>query len=385
MRKISLALTVCALALTLQPASAAMFAGEGTAIDQPLNENLYITGGTVVISAPITGDVVAFAGDLTINAPVTGDIIAAGGTVSINDTITGDVRVASSKLVIDKAHVSGDIVYVGSQLAMGPASTASGTIMAQSGQAIMQGATSGSMDVAASEINFGGMHKGPIHLNADTIQFFGGTKVEGEVAYVAGNVVDAGALTAGKITQEKEAAVSPMDSLARFGFTAGFVAAMSIILAAMMMVVNPFWSLSVTGRMRKNIASSLFLGIFTIFAIPSLLGFLLGFQIVGAPWGLALLPFMAVLGSVYVLLISLSLGMIALLFARLLPAMGKKQLSIWLAIPIGAIITGIIVSIPSLGFFLLLLFVSTAVGAMVQTETAYLGVIPKTPSKKKPE
>lgn len=365
MRRSLLAALYLGFLLVTPQAHAAILGGDVVEVKAPLQENVYATGGSVVISSPVRGDVVVFGGDVVIQAPVDGDVTAAGGTVKIDADVQGDVRVASSRLVIEKNHVGGDVVYAGSQIAFGPQASSSGAVLVQSGSAIFLGKTEKEVDINASEMTFGGQHTGAVRLSADNIQFLGGSKVGGELFYRAGSVQDAGAITAAKITVEKESDIQSMQRLTGFLISVLFFSVTSLLLAAMMMWVAPLWSLEVTTRMRQRVASSLFLGIFTLFAVPSLLGFLLGMQVVFAPWALMLLPFMFLIGAVYVALIVLSAGMVAILFARLVPKFKKEALSMWLALPIGALLAGILASLPMVGLLLTLILGALGVGGMI--------------------
>ena len=51
--------------------------GDNLVIDEAVDHDLYVAGGTV-----------------TINAPIRGDLIVAGGTITVNDSVAQDVLVA---------------------------------------------------------------------------------------------------------------------------------------------------------------------------------------------------------------------------------------------------------------------------------------------------
>ena len=48
-------------------------------IDTPVNDDLFLSGNTIVISAPVTGDLFAAAGSVRINAEITGDVFVSAG------------------------------------------------------------------------------------------------------------------------------------------------------------------------------------------------------------------------------------------------------------------------------------------------------------------
>lgn len=373
MRRTSLATSLLLAGLFVTSASAMTLADETALVDHAVQENIYATGGTVAIKAPVTGDVVAFGGDVTIEAPVTGDVTAAGGTVHIAAPVSGDVRVAGSRLLMENTHVGGDIVYFGSQFALDKQSSASGDVMIEAGQAIFQGNTAKKVELDASDLNFGGNHAGPVRLGADTLQFFGDTQVQGDLSYTAGSIADASAVKAGKILVQEQHAKDIWEQIQIFLLMAGYASLASLILAAVLMWAQPMWSLEVTKRMYSNLFTTLFAGIFMLFAVPGVLGMLFSLQLVLVPWGFVLLPFILVAGLLYALLILLTPGMVAILFARILPKFRGEPLRNAIALPIGALITGVIVALPYIGAFAGLILMALAFGSMVRGRRRIFG------------
>src|SRR2546427_8423529 len=58
-------------------------AGENIAFSQPLQDDLYIAGGTVTVTGTVDGDVTAAGGTGTVIGRVSGALLVAGGTVEI--------------------------------------------------------------------------------------------------------------------------------------------------------------------------------------------------------------------------------------------------------------------------------------------------------------
>ncbi len=60
-------------------------------IDTQINDDLIVSGGTVIINAPVNGDIFAVGGTIEVNAPVEGDLIAAGAQITVTSTVKGKI------------------------------------------------------------------------------------------------------------------------------------------------------------------------------------------------------------------------------------------------------------------------------------------------------
>src|SRR5665647_342366 len=100
---ILLALTPTA-ALAADPRS-----GSNVTIDrnEVINDDLYVTGGTLNIMGTVNGDVVAAGGTVDVSGSVTGDVIAAGGTINISGQVGESVRTTGGTVTIS-GPVDGD-------------------------------------------------------------------------------------------------------------------------------------------------------------------------------------------------------------------------------------------------------------------------------------
>ena len=76
------------LAIPLSVSALVTYSGTQVSIDEPVNDDVFVTGNMIEVNAPVQS-IVAAGGTITINAPVKGDVVAAGGTVTINDDIGG--------------------------------------------------------------------------------------------------------------------------------------------------------------------------------------------------------------------------------------------------------------------------------------------------------
>ena len=77
------------------------FYSDGTVfIDQPIADDVIVSGGVVEINSPVQS-LIAAGGTVEVNAPVEGDIIAAGGTVTLNGDTGGKAVLAGGTIRIN--------------------------------------------------------------------------------------------------------------------------------------------------------------------------------------------------------------------------------------------------------------------------------------------
>lgn len=119
MKRIVLALVALSVVLLLPSISAVETISEDqVVIDTPINDDLFVTGGTITINARIDGDVIAAGGTIEINAPITGDLLAVGGQVLVNNDIGGKIVAAggmiSIKGTVEKVVAAGGTIEIAS-------------------------------------------------------------------------------------------------------------------------------------------------------------------------------------------------------------------------------------------------------------------------------
>jgi hypothetical protein len=99
----SLALAVLLLLIFSGTALAAEVMGGDTYIlprGEVVSDDLYATGGEVIIDGTVEGDLVVAGGYVEVNGVVMGDLIAAGGAVVINGVVQDDVRAAGGGVIL---------------------------------------------------------------------------------------------------------------------------------------------------------------------------------------------------------------------------------------------------------------------------------------------
>jgi len=129
--------------------------GKNIIISQPVNENLYIAGGSITINAPIHGDLIIAGGTIIINDTVTNDILLAGGTVIFNGFMGGDIRCAGGNIHISK-NVTGEVVVTGGDVLIDKGITIGG-LLATGGNVTVDGNVNGEIKGAFGDLVLNGI------------------------------------------------------------------------------------------------------------------------------------------------------------------------------------------------------------------------------------
>lgn len=85
------------------PALALELRSDGTVTipqGQVINDDLVVSGGTIMMQGEVTGDLVVAGGTVDVSGPVRGDLIAAGGTIRVMQPVGGSMYVAGGTVTI---------------------------------------------------------------------------------------------------------------------------------------------------------------------------------------------------------------------------------------------------------------------------------------------
>ncbi|ACL16591.1 hypothetical protein [Methanosphaerula palustris] len=119
-----------------------------THLTTPISDDVFATGGTIVIDAPVDSLVVA-GGMIQVNAPVKGDLIAAGGKVSINANVGGKVIAAGGSVVMNGS-VGTNLIAAGGKVNVMNATTVSRDALLSGGSVTNAGNINGTLRVGSS-------------------------------------------------------------------------------------------------------------------------------------------------------------------------------------------------------------------------------------------
>ncbi|MEX5256806.1 polymer-forming cytoskeletal protein [Kocuria arenosa] len=167
-----LTLLVLALAgaLLTAPAAGAVEVRDGenvvVAADEVVDDDLYVTGGSVVVDGTVRGDLLVAGGTVTINGTVEGDLMAAAQTVVIEGTVGDDARVAGQALLLGaQARVADDLVAAGYSLETRPGTEIGGDVLLGAYQGLLAGTIDGDVTAGAAALTLAGAIGGDVQAD----------------------------------------------------------------------------------------------------------------------------------------------------------------------------------------------------------------------------
>jgi cytoskeletal protein CcmA (bactofilin family) len=153
-------------------AGAEIGAGEEVFVTSPVQENAYLFGGRVVINERLLADGVLAGGSVLVNAPVGRDLLAAGGEVVVNAPVGGNVRSAGGSVTVN-GEVDGDLVVAGGRVIVGPGVRVAGDLLAAGGEVVIDGIIEGDLRATGGRITFSGEVAGTALLRARDLNLNG--------------------------------------------------------------------------------------------------------------------------------------------------------------------------------------------------------------------
>lgn len=163
---------IVASGLTIQAFSFRLEYGNHVVITQPVYEDLYVSAGSVTINAPVFGDLICTGGTVTINDSVGNDIIVAGGTVTLNGYVGDDIRCAGGRLYIQKS-IGGDLVIAGGQVTVSREVVIGGGLLMGGGDITFNGTVNKSVKAGFGSLVFNGRAEKDIEVRGGDLQING--------------------------------------------------------------------------------------------------------------------------------------------------------------------------------------------------------------------
>lgn len=363
---------IVALLIALAPASAlaAETRGGGTVTigaGQIINDDLYISGGTVTVLGRINGDLVASGGNLTVRGPVAGDVIIAGGTVDLDGPVGGSVRAAAGNVNV-RGRVAKDVLGAGGTITIGPGASVGRDLLTWGGTTLVQGPVMRNVRVSGGQLTLASPVGGSVTANVDTLRLADGARVGGNLVYTSKNpaTLAPGASVRGKITHNQPPTVAPPSPAARIG--AGIVGWIRtlvglFVLGILLVLLVPRFSTRTINTLEGAPWASLGLGFALLVGVPVLavLVFALGLLIGG--WWIALV-LLALYG------IALALGYVVsglTIGCWLAHRLGRTGASLIGALLAGLVILLLVGLVPILGGIVELLALIVGLGALTLT------------------
>jgi len=295
-----------------------MLSGDQVSIDSPIDDDVFVVGGTVNINAPVASAVIA-GGTIIINAPVSGDVFAAGGQISVNSDIEGKIVAAG-----------GDIDLRGDAK---NAVIAGGNINIHSTSVISRDAV-----IAGGNVSNAGKILGNLTVRADNFQNTG---------------------SAGSVDFEKSEGLQGLEELMikmmnilYILITVGF-----LILGIVLLKLFPTQFLMVEEEVRKSPVKNTLVGFVLIIASVILIS-LLAVTIIGFPVAL-------IMGMLFIIALMLSTLFVSFAVGRKIVDLFKVKTNDLLIFVLGFIILNLLFRIPYAGVLIGIVAISLGFGAII--------------------
>lgn len=373
-----IALLICILFFIT--VNAARFeAGDGKTISTPVNDDLYIAGGTININSAVYGDVLAAGGTIIISDSVSDDLIVTGGNITLSSYVGDDIRVAGGTILISGT-VEGDVIIAGGQITISTSAVIKGDLIITGGELIIDGIVEGIMIASGGNVNLNGRIitgaeifsgtfytngtiEGPAIISTQKIQFGSNASFNSDIRYwtSSGSIDFSSYQTNGSAlfdeSLKRDESSGPFKAFSFFWIC--------YILAGIILIILSFLIFRKIFEGSGKVVSfetgrSIGTGILFILGIPLLIA-LLCITVIGIPAGILLL-------TMYVIIILLSHVFSSIVFACWIKNKYKKQWNNLTTIVISAgiyILLKLILIIPFIGFLATILLIALALGAII--------------------
>lgn len=146
--------------------------GREVVITNSVNDDLYISGGTVRIEAPVHGDVLICGGTVIISNTVTGSIFVLGGELIFSGWVDGSLRCASGKATISGV-INRDLVVVSGDVICDKKTIINGGVLATGGNLKINGTVNRNVQSYAANTQIEGVIKEDVNCKGDRIYING--------------------------------------------------------------------------------------------------------------------------------------------------------------------------------------------------------------------
>lgn len=348
--------------------------------DETINDNFIGFGETININGPVNGDVIVAGATISIDSIVQGDVIAAGNTITIKGEVLGNVRVAGNTVDLDATIGKNTNVFAQS-FSTTPSNSIGWSLSYGVSTINLKGAVGGHVD--------GGANTSYIAANVGGNANIYSTEENGKISLTEKAVIG-GNFTYSSITDptiselaviegdiiKKDPIIQPINKSEFFrflGLSGVFFKIISIfglfVVGLITISILKKDSVKIIDYMQKEPAKSFGWGLVFLILVP-IICFILLFTVIGIPLSVIVMAMYLVLLYVSKVFVGLFIGRWALLNFK-----GKKKdksFSLLLAMIIGIIFFYVVTSIPVIGWFINIIAVIWAFGAIIEIKRHYL-------------
>ncbi|MDI3339400.1 MAG: hypothetical protein QJR03_02590 [Sphaerobacter sp.] len=339
------------------------------AADARVNDDLYITGGTVTVNGQVTQDLLAAGGTVTVNGPVDGNVNIAGGTVTITGPVGGTVRVAGGSVTIDAA-VARDVVVTAGTATISASARVGQDLIVGSGMVAVDGPVGRDVRGGAGDLRINNTVGRDVRVDLDGRLTLGSNaRIQGDLRYSADApaTMASGATVTGTTIYDRPPEESSTARVLRWLRATLLRLAWALLAGTALVLLLPRTTRQVTDTLRERPAISLGWGVGALIIAP-ILAILLAVTVIGVPLALILL-------GLYLLALYLSQVVVGITLGRVLVS-GRElsRVQLWLAMLIGVTVVVLFRLLPipfGWSFWVSLIIACLALGAIWTTLTGW--------------
>lgn len=331
--------------------------------------NIYASCDTMKIEGTVNGDVIALCKSVVINGTVSGDVISFSQDITINGEVKGSVRVASNKILIN-GNIGHNVNAFGTEINLTASSTVGWDVLISGVNGNFNGVIDGNLHGNIASTNIGGKigkninltiesnNQGGLLINKEAI-------VGGDLIYTATQEARIESLSAiaGTVSQAtpKEKNQNTISIVSNIFYK---ISALFLIGLILISLKKSFVS-DVTKNLETKNWQTLLIGLGGLFLTPLIILFFI-ISVIGLPIALILLALYLILVGVSVVFSSFFIG------ERLLKSFVKKTINPFLILLFGLTVFVLLITLPYLGNYLALVFVTYGLGGILFTIKKYL-------------
>jgi len=164
--------------------------------DEVVNDDMFLTGGTVWIDGTVNGDVFAFADEVLVNGTINGNLITGANTVEVRGVVTGTVLGAGNRIYVS-GRVDRSLVTAGSDIYIDGAATVGHTWLGAGDRLALKGNVGRAVHVAGAHLTANGHISRELEAYVGDLRIDANAVVEGPVTYYSNRQasIDSGART----------------------------------------------------------------------------------------------------------------------------------------------------------------------------------------------
>ncbi|MHB8840486.1 MAG: bactofilin family protein [Candidatus Aquicultor sp.] len=336
--------------------AAALRSSNNVTIDsgEVINDDLYVSGGTVVVNGKVNGDLIVGGGTVTINGPVRDDLMIGGGNVTVNGTVNQSARISGGTLSVN-GKIGQDLLVAGGTVEAASSSSVGRDTLLASGNAQLSGSIGRKLQAAAGNVVIDGPVGGTARLDVSQLRLTDRANIKGDLIYTSENraTIAPGAKISGKTTRHVRPRPANRTGSRILTFVLSFLAAylFGIVLLALFPVKVP----RIAAAVVNSAWISLLVGLALLILVPPAAIILLILVIT--------IPISMTAIFLYILGIYLAKVFVGLAIGKLISGYFKLRGGNALALLIGLFIVMLLGAIPFIGPVLRFIYILFGLGA----------------------